>query len=122
MDGILVTPLVIRVQDKVEQASQRSILASILITNRVHDLSIIEKARAARKDPKGNKIIQKFGEIYRREARKQIEEDNTNELKVVNMRQQCLQKPWKVKYKKVINELKFLDRFFIPGNAMEYNI
>jgi hypothetical protein len=57
MDGTPVTPLVIRVQDKVEQASQRSILAGALVTNRVHDLSIAEKARAARKDPKGNKIV-----------------------------------------------------------------
>ena len=85
MDGTLVTPLVIQVQDKVEQASQRSILASALTTNRVHDLSVIEKARAARKDLKGNKIVQKFGEIYGREARKQMEEDNANELKVVNI-------------------------------------
>ena len=86
IDGILVTLLVIRVQDKVEQASQRSILARALATNRVLDLSIVEKARQARKDSRGNKIVQKFGEIYGREARKQIEEDDTDKLKVVNMR------------------------------------
>ena len=40
-----------------EQALQRSILAGVLATNRVHDLSVVEKARAARKDPKGNKIV-----------------------------------------------------------------
>jgi hypothetical protein len=57
MDGIPVTPLVIRVQDKVEQALQRSILAGALATNRVHDLSVAEKARAAKKNLKGNKII-----------------------------------------------------------------
>jgi hypothetical protein len=57
MDGIPVTPLVIRVQDKVEQALQRSILAGALATNRVYDLSVAEKARAAKKNLKGNKII-----------------------------------------------------------------
>jgi hypothetical protein len=51
-----------------------------------------------------------------------MEEDDADKLKVVNMRQQCLQKPWKVKYKKVMNELEFLDRFFIPGNATECDI
>jgi len=55
-DGILITPSVLRVQDKVTQASERSILARGLATNRVYDLSIAEATRNARKEASG-KIV-----------------------------------------------------------------
>ena len=47
---IPITPSVLRVQDKVAQASERSMLARALATNRVHDLSIAEAARKERKE------------------------------------------------------------------------
>ena len=53
---IPITPSVLRVQDKVSQASERSILAGGLATNRIHDLSIAEATRNARKEA-SSKII-----------------------------------------------------------------
>jgi hypothetical protein len=42
--SILITLLVLRVQDKVAQAIEQSILVGALATNRIHDLSIAEAA------------------------------------------------------------------------------
>jgi hypothetical protein len=64
IDGnILITPLVLRVQDKVAQATERSMLARTLATNRIHDLSITEAAHKERKKA-SSKVVQKYGEIY----------------------------------------------------------
>jgi hypothetical protein len=57
IDGdIPITPSVLRVQDKVAQAAERSILAGALATNRVHDLSIAEAARKERKEASGKVV------------------------------------------------------------------
>jgi len=105
MNGIPITPTVIRVQDKVEAASQRSMLSGALAKHRIHDLSIAEAARLKRKDASG-KIVQKYGEIYSHQARKDIAANEDDEKEVVNMREQRLQKPWKVKYKAMIKSFK----------------
>jgi hypothetical protein len=50
IDGnILITPLVLQVQDKVIQASEWLMFAKALVTNKIHDLSIAEAARKERK-------------------------------------------------------------------------
>jgi hypothetical protein len=101
---IPITPLVLQVQDKVSQASEQSILAGALSTNRVHDLSIAEAARKERKEA-SSKIVQKYGEIYGYQARREIALDEEDEKEVVNMRNSRLSKPWKKKYSGVIKEL-----------------
>jgi len=106
MEGVTpITPSVIRVADKVENASQRSMLAGALATNRIHDLSIAEAARQKRKKASG-KIVQKYGEIYGHQARKDIAADEDDEKEVINMREQRLMKPWKVKYKAIMKKFK----------------
>jgi len=106
-----ITPSVLRVQDKVAQAAERSILAGALATNRIHDLSIAEAARKERKEA-SSKVVQKYGEIYGHQARRDIFLDEEDEKEVVNMRNSRLSKPWKKKYSKVIKELMagFTDR------------
>jgi hypothetical protein len=90
----------------VEGASERSILSSALAKHRVHDLSVAEAEREKRKDKDNNKIFQKYGEIYVHQGRTDIEEDDADDLRVINMRNQRLAKPWKVKYKKVMEQYK----------------
>jgi len=112
IDGdILITPSVLRVQDKVSQASERSMLARALSTNRVHDLSIAEAARKERKEA-SSKIVQKYGEIYSHQAQREIALDKEDEKEVVNIRNNRLSKPWKKKYSRVMKELVvgFTDR------------
>jgi hypothetical protein len=112
MEGdIPIMPLVLRVQDKVSQASEQSVLAGALATNRVHDLTIAETARKERKEASG-KVVQKYGEIYGHQARRDIFLDDEEEKEVVNMQNNRLSKPWKKKYKLVIKELiaGFTDR------------
>jgi len=53
---IPITLLVLRVQDKVSQALERSMLAGALATNRVHDLTIAEAARKERKEASGKVV------------------------------------------------------------------
>jgi hypothetical protein len=93
------------------QASERSILASGLATNRIHDLSIAEATRNARKEA-SSKIVQKYGEIYRYQARRDISLDEDDEKEVINMRNLRLSRPWKKVYKQVMQELVtgFIDR------------
>jgi hypothetical protein len=62
IDGTPITPSVLRVQDKVEAASKRSILSGALARQRVLDLGLAEKERQARKID-ASKIVQKYGEI-----------------------------------------------------------
>jgi hypothetical protein len=75
-----------------------------LSTNRLLDLRVAEEARKRRKES-SSKVVQKYGEIYGNQARKQIEADIQDELKVVNMRDKRLSKPWRIKYKKIMVDL-----------------
>jgi hypothetical protein len=112
IDGnIPITPSVLRVQDKVAQATERLMLARALATNRIHDLSIAEAARKERKEA-SSKVVQKYGEIYGYQAWRDIFLDKEDEKEVVNMRNSRLSKPWRKKYKEVVSELMtgFTDR------------
>jgi hypothetical protein len=62
------------------------------------------EAREARKKA-GNKVVQKYGEIYSHQARRQIALDREDELRVVNMRLQREQAPWRKRYKVVMTKL-----------------
>jgi len=91
MEGrIPITPSVVHVSDKVEKAALTSMYKGALSTNRLLDLRVAEEARKRRKESSG-KVVQKYGEIYGKQARKQIEADIQDELKVVNMRDKRLQ-------------------------------
>jgi hypothetical protein len=61
-------------------------------------------------------VVQKYGEIYGYQACKQIEEDERDEKRVVNMREQRLAKPWRTKYKKAIQELRTTN----PGALLQF--
>jgi hypothetical protein len=110
-EGIPLTPSVLRVTQKVNKASETSILKGTLSTHRLFDLSNAEAARKRRKEESG-KVVQKYGEIYAYQARKQIEEDKEEEKQVVNMREKRVQKKLEVveakslrQYKKVLKEI-----------------
>jgi hypothetical protein len=60
---ILITLLVLRVQDKVSQASEQLMLARALSTNKVHDL-LIAKTPCKERKKASSKIVQKYSEIY----------------------------------------------------------
>src|SRR5580692_8961092 len=96
INGIPITPTILHVQDKIERASQRSMLSGALAKQRVHDLGVAEMARQKRKES-GGKVVQKYGEIYGNQARRDIEANEEDEKKVVNMRNQQLSKPWRAK-------------------------
>jgi hypothetical protein len=82
---IPITPSVLQVQDKVAQALERSMLAGAFATNRVYDLSIAEAARKERKEA-SSKVVQKYREIYRHQAQREIFLNKEDKKEVVNMR------------------------------------
>ena len=104
LEGEPITPSVRRVTEKLEISAQRSMLKGALATQHIQDLNLASQARQKSKD--GRKIVQKYGEIYGRHALRQIEDDRRDELCVVNMRDARLSKPWKIKYKSVMKELR----------------
>jgi hypothetical protein len=104
----LLTPLITRVFDKIEKAFFTSILSGALFTNRLSDLAYTAEARKEQK--KGNKIVQKYGEIYRNVARRQIALDKEKEEKVVNMKKARKATIWRKKYKKVVKQIE--DQFW----------
>jgi hypothetical protein len=89
----------------VEAASERSILAGALARQRVLDLGLAEKERLARKEG-ASKIVQKYGEITVEQGRMDIEADNEDEARVVNMRHTRLSKPWRNKCKKMMRRFE----------------
>jgi hypothetical protein len=89
--GAPLTPSVVRVAEKVEKASETSILRGALSTHRLLNLSDAEVARKRRKEESG-KVVQKYGEIRVYHARKQIEAEEEEENRVVNMRLKRLEK------------------------------
>lgn len=102
---IPLTPSVIRVSEKVEKASETSILAGALSTHRLHDLSVAEAARKRRKESSG-KIVQKYGEITVYQARLDIQKDEEEEKEVINMRLKRKEKVWRKNYLKVLKQLQ----------------
>ena len=104
-------PSVIRVTEKVKKVSETSMLRGTLSTHRLLDLGSAEVARKRRKE-ESSKVVQKYGEIRVYHARKQIEAEEEEENRVVNMRLKRLEKGWRKQYDKVLKELKqkaFLD-------------
>lgn len=78
-------------------------LKGALSSQRLFDFSLASKRRETSKD--GNRVVQKYGEIYGKQALRDIAEDRQEELRVVNMRQERQTKPWRLKYKQVMKDL-----------------
>jgi hypothetical protein len=67
-------------------------LVRALATNRIYNLTIAEAACKERKEASG-KVVQKYGEIYRHQAWRDIFLNDEEEKEVVNMRNNRLSKP-----------------------------
>ena len=92
MQGVLITPSMVQVQDKIKKASKTLMLTRALSTNQLQDLTIAEDARKSQKDASG-KVVQKYKEIYKNQACLQIQANVKDERQVVNIREKRLQKP-----------------------------
>jgi hypothetical protein len=103
--GVPITPSVVRVAERVEKASETSILRGALSTHRLHDLSDAEAARKRRKE-ESSKVVQKYAEIRVCHARKQTKAEEEEETRVVNMRLKRLEQGWRKQYSKVLKELE----------------
>jgi hypothetical protein len=86
-----IMPTVIRVQEKVSKSADRMVHVGQLSTELLITIKRSEKARKERKDAL-NRVVQKYGEIYGHQARRQIAEDEEDERRVVNMREQRIKK------------------------------
>ena len=84
--GVPITPSVLRVQEKVEGTAERSMLSGALAMQRIYDLNLAAVERQKRGERSNNKIMQKYGEIYVYQGRADIEADDEDEAKVINMR------------------------------------
>ena len=83
----------IRVQEKVDKATDKMILVGQLSTELLSVNNARQKAREERNNVP-NKIVQKYGEIYGHVACRQIAVDEIEEDRVVNMHEQRLRKPF----------------------------
>ena len=90
--------------EKVERGTTRMVHKGKLAQELLRATTAAGEAREARKKA-GNKVVQKYGEIYGHQARRQIALDREDELRVVNMRLQREQAPWKKRYKVVMTKL-----------------
>ncbi len=57
----------------------------MLAKYRVYNLSIAEAEWEKRKDKNNNKIIQKYSKIYMHQGQADIERDNVDNLRVINI-------------------------------------
>ena len=105
-----ITPTVIRVQEKVERAADKMILAGQLSTELLTVNNAKQKEREERNNAP-NKVVQKYREIYRNVARRQIATDELAEDIVVNIHERRMRKPHLEYYKWFVQE--FPDIFYI---------
>ena len=87
-----------------------------------------KKARKER-NKASNKVVQKYGKTYGHQARRQIEEDEEDEKRVVNMREKRLQAPWKkqyrgimVKFSSLYVNLRLQGKFWHCGTRIELGL
>jgi hypothetical protein len=118
INGTPITPSVKRVQEKVEGATERSMLSRALAKQRVHDLSLAAQEREKRDDRDNGRIVQKYGEIYVYQGRADIIADDEDEAKVVNMRNARLAKPWRKAYLKMMQS--FPEDYWKVKDQMQY--
>jgi hypothetical protein len=98
------TPSVQRVFRKMAVADERSMLGGALSTRRLYDLHLTESSRKPTIDGP-NKQVQRYGEIYRFQAKVQIKELNKQKQEVVNIKDQRELKTNRKLYARVMKEL-----------------
>jgi hypothetical protein len=123
-----ITPTVIRVQEKVEKAADRMILRGQLSTELLAANKAKEEERSQRNDAP-NKIVQKYGEIYSHQARRQIAIDKEDEQRVINMRNKRITDLAKKRYKALIKgfpkqyrQLRLRGEFIWAGTFIELGL
>ena len=105
--GEPLTPIAIRVMEKVEKGTDQLVISGRLAQELLKANNAYAEQRKQRKDG-SNKVVQKYGEIYGSQARRQIAEDEEDEKRVVNMREKRLQDPWKKRYKSIMTKFPSL--------------
>jgi DDE superfamily endonuclease len=105
--GEPLTPIAIRVMEKVEKGTDQLVISGRLAQELLKANNAYAEQRKQRKDG-SNKVVQKYGEIYGSQARRQIAEDEEDEKRVVNMREKRLQDPWKKRYKAIMTKFPSL--------------
>ena len=109
--GEPLTPIAIRVMEKVEKGTDQLVISGRLAQELLKANNAYAEQRKQRKDG-SNKVVQKYGEIYGSQARRQIAEDEEDEKRVVNMREKRLQDPWKKRYKSIMTKFpEFVYKF-----------
>ena len=87
--------------EKVKKGTDQLVISGQLAQELLRANNAYAEKRKERKEG-SNKVVQKYGEIYGHQARRQIEEDKEDRKRVVNMREKRLQAPWKKQYKGVM--------------------
>ena len=93
--------------EKVEKGTDQLVISGRLAQELLKANNAYAKQRKQRKDG-SNKVVQKYGEIYGSQARRQIAEDEEDEKRVVNMCEKRLQDPWKKRYKAIMTKFPSL--------------
>ena len=126
--GLPLTPVVIRVMEKVEKGTDQLVISGQLAQELLRANNAYAEKRKERKEG-SNKVVQKYGEIYGHQARRQIEEDEEDEKRVVNMREKRLQAPWKkqyrgimVKFSSLYVNLRLQGKFWHCGTRIELGL
>ena len=94
---------------KIEKATETLMLSRALSKYRLQDIASIEAAYKKRKES-SSKVVQKYSEIRVYYTCIQIQVEEEDEKKVVNI---CLKKKGKVQYKNYLKVLKELKESFI---------
>ena len=114
----MITPTVLRVQEKVEKASNQMILSGQLATELLTVNNTKQKEREERNQAL-NKVVQKYGEIYSHDARRQIAEDEREEERVVNMHEKRLTRLYLQRFKAFLKE--YPDIFYILKEESKFS-
>ena len=96
-----ITPTAIRVIKKVEKAADIMIFDRQLSTELLA-VNNAKKKEKEKRNSQSNKVVQKYEEIYGYQARKQIEKDEREEERIVNIREKRLRDSQKKRYKEMI--------------------
>lgn len=117
--GLPITPLVVRVADKIKKVSEALMLSGALAKHRLYDIANTEAVRKKRKE-ESSKVVQKYSEIRVKHVRLQIEADKEDEHEVINVQMKRKQLRQRKDYEAVINqlnegfELPFIKKFRYP--------
>ncbi|KAI1002930.1 hypothetical protein K3495_g5275 [Podosphaera aphanis] len=98
------SPTVVRIIDQVEKYTKRKLLQGQLSTELLHANNAKKNGREERA-AQSSKAVQKFGEIYGHQARRQIQFLEWHEQRPVSMKEKFERAPYLKAYKVFIKEL-----------------